>query len=256
MKTYKGYMIDLDGTIFRGNEVIEGAQEFIDALYEKNIPYLFLTNNASSTQEEIANKLTRMGIKATPENIFTSSLATAKYIKQVKQEASCFVIGETGIISCLANEGLTIADENCDFVVMGIDRQINYEKLAKACIAIRNGARFISTNSDIAIPTEKGFLPGNGALTSVVAVSTGIQPTFIGKPEKIIMEEALAVLGLAKDDTMMIGDNYDTDILAGLSANVDTLLVFTGITSKQDHEQRDRQATHYVDSLTEWIPHL
>lgn len=119
-------------------------------------------------------------------------------------------------------------DENPDFVVVGLDRDITYEKLAKACLAVRNGATFISTNGDIAIPTERGLLPGNGSLTSVVAVSTGVDPIFIGKPESIIMEQALKVLGIEKNEALMVGDNYDTDILAGINAGMHTLLVHTG----------------------------
>lgn len=252
-KQYKGYLIDLDGTMYRGNERIETAVEFIDTLSKKGIPYLFLTNNSTSTPEAVSDKLNQMEIKSTPEHVFTSSLATAKYIKRRKVNARCFVIGEAGLYDALERESLTIADEACDYVVFGLDRAITYEKLAQACLAIRKGAEFISTNSDIAIPTERGLLPGNGALTSVLTVSTGKQPIFIGKPETIIMDEALAVLGLAKQDTLMVGDNYHTDILAGIHSEVDTLMVFTGVTPYNDYPNLAKKPTYYVQDLQEWI---
>src|SRR5699024_5250648 len=146
---------------------------------------------------------------------FTSSLATAKYIKHKQANARCRDVGEEGLLEALGGEGLMVSDEKCDYVDGGRDRAITYERLAKACLAVRKGAEFISTNSDIAIPTERGLLPGNGALTSVITVNAGQQPTFIGKPETIIMDEALNVLGLSKQETLMVGDNYYTDILAG-----------------------------------------
>ncbi|WP_174614142.1 TIGR01457 family HAD-type hydrolase [Virgibacillus ihumii] len=256
MKTYKAYLIDLDGTMYRGNERIEAAGEFVDKLAAKGIPYLFLTNNSSKKPEQISDKLEQMDIRSTPEHVFTSSMATAKYIRKQKEGARCFVIGEEGLHNAIQGEGLSISDNNCDFVVVGIDHNISYEKLSTACIAVRNGASFISTNSDVAIPTERGLEPGNGALTSVISVSTGREPTFIGKPEEIIMEQALAVIGSSKADTLMIGDNYHTDIRAGMDAGLDTLMVFTGVTSFADYSGLAKKPTHYVKNLYEWIERI
>lgn len=134
----------------------------------------------------------------------------------------------------------------------GLDRDITYEKLAVGCLAVRNGAIFISTNGDIAIPTERGMMPGNGSLTSVISVSTQTTPIFIGKPEPIIMEQALKVLGVAKEDTLMVGDYYDTDIMAGINAGMDTLLVHTGVTTRQMAEGYETKPTYAVDSLDDW----
>lgn len=257
MKNYKGYLIDLDGTMYLGKEPIAEAAGFIDTLRAKKIPYLFVTNNSSKTQEEVAEKLNYLGIYATSEQVVTTSLATARYIKEWKKDASCYVIGEEGVKTALENEGLTISDDDkCDFVVVGIDREVTYEKFAKACLAVRNGATFISTNGDIAIPTERGLLPGNGSLTSVVTVSTGVTPTFIGKPEKIIMEQALEILGTAKEETIMVGDNYQTDIQAGIRAGLDTLMVFTGVTPFEEMNSFATKPTYYVHSLTEWIDNI
>jgi len=256
LKEYSGYLIDLDGTMYRGNEPIDGAATFINALNKKDIPYLFLTNNSTSTQESVAQKLTDMGIETTADHVFTSSMATAKYIKQKNAQARCLVIGEEGLYDAIKKEGLAIADHSWDYVIIGLDRQITYEKLTQACLAIREGAEFISTNGDIAIPTERGLLPGNGALTSVITVSTGVQPIFIGKPEQIIMEQALDVLGTTKDDTIMIGDNYQTDILAGINAKLDTLMVFTGVTRHEEYPHLKVKPTYNIQNLREWIKHL
>jgi len=256
MKQYKGYLIDLDGTMYRGEEQIEEASHFIKALKEKNIPYLFVTNNSTRKPEQVAEKLNRFNIPTTKDQVFTTSNATANYIKEQKENATVYMIGEEGLEYALEEVGLKLTDDYPDFVVSGLDRSINYEKLAKACIAVRNGAKFISTNGDIAIPTERGLLPGNGSLTSVIAVSTTVKPVFIGKPESIIMEQALKVLGVSKEDTLMVGDYYDTDILAGINTGIDTLLVHTGVTTKEMLADYEKQPTYSVQSLEEWIQYI
>jgi 4-nitrophenyl phosphatase len=252
MKTYKGYLIDLDGTMYKGSERIEAASDFVKRLREKNIPYLFVTNNSSRTPAQVAEKLLQFDIPANENLVFTTSQATANYIYDRKEVASVYVIGEEGIRTALEEKGFVFGGENADFVVVGIDREINYEKLAIACLAVRNGATFISTNGDIALPTERGLLPGNGSLTSVITVSTQTQPIFIGKPESIIMEQALKVLGTTKEETLMVGDYYDTDILAGMNAGMDTLLVHTGVTTKELLTGYDRKPTYAIDSLDQW----
>ncbi len=252
MKNYKGYLIDLDGTMYRGTEKIHEAVEFVKRLQKANIPYLFVTNNSSKRKEQVSKKLEQFGVPCTPDHVFTTSMATASYISNEKKDATVFVIGEEGIRDALTDEGLTMKDENPDYVVVGIDRTISYEKFAKACIAVRNGATFISTNGDIAIPTERGLLPGNGSLTAVVTVSTEVEPIFIGKPEPIIMEQALTQLGTSKEETLMVGDNYRTDILAGIHAGIDTLLVHTGVTTKEHLETVEEQPVYTAQTLDEW----
>lgn len=253
MKHYNAYLIDLDGTMYRGNEPIEFAAEFVDTLASKRIPYLFLTNNSSKTQAQVSDKLQHMNIRSTFEHIFTSSMATAKYIKHRKRYARCYVIGEEGLYDALEKAGHTITDTNSDFVVVGIDRHINYDKLAKACREVRNGAVFISTNGDAALPTERGLEPGNGALTSVVTVSTGKQPTFIGKPETIMMNQAIEQLEASKRETLMVGDNYHTDILAGINAGIDTLMVFTGVTPSSAYSSFKKKPSYHIQTLNEWF---
>lgn len=252
MKKYKGYLIDLDGTMYRGTELIQEAADFVKKLKAENIPYLFVTNNSSRTPSQVAEKLRNFSIAAEEEQVFTTSQATANYIQNLKHDATVYVIGEEGLHMAIAEKGFQLAEEHADYVVVGIDREINYEKLATACLAVRNGATFISTNGDVALPTERGLLPGNGSITSVITVSTKTNPTFIGKPESIIMEQALAVIGTKKEETLMVGDNYDTDIMAGINAGMDTLLVHTGVTKKEHLSVYDVQPTYVVDSLDEW----
>ncbi|XJZ26808.1 TIGR01457 family HAD-type hydrolase [Bacillota bacterium Lsc_1132] len=252
MKEYKGYLIDLDGTMYRGSERIEAASNFVKRLRDNQIPYLFVTNNSSRTPAQVAEKLREFDIPCEEDLVFTTSQATANYIYERKSDAAIYVIGEEGIQTALKEKGFSFAKEDADYVVMGIDREISYEKLAVAALAVRNGAVFVSTNGDIALPTERGLLPGNGSLTSVITVTTQTNPIFIGKPESIIMEQALKVLGVAKEDTIMVGDNYDTDILAGMNAGMDTILVHTGVTTKELLKGYDRQPTYVIDSLDEW----
>jgi len=255
MKQYKGYLIDLDGTMYKGTEQIEAASIFVEYLVKNNLPYLFVTNNSSQTPEQVAKKLTEFHIHASKESVFTTSQATANYIWEKKKDATVYVIGEEGLRQALQRRGVELVENDPDFVVMGIDREISYEKLVKACIAVRNGATFISTNADVALPTERGLLPGNGALTSVVSVSTNTQPIFIGKPEGIIIEQALQVLGTEKSETLMVGDNYDTDIKAGINCGLDTLLVHTGVTLRDHLKAYSIQPTYSVDSLEDYVRH-
>jgi len=256
MKHYRGYLIDLDGTMYRGNEKIEAAPRFICALQEKQIPYLFVTNNASLTPEVIAEKLQGFDIPARTEDVFSSALATAQFIKQQNSKASCFVVGEAGLVTAMHQEGIRMVDRDADYVVMGLDRKITYDKLASAALEIQQGATFISTNRDMAIPREHGFYPGNGALTEVVAKCAGVDPIYIGKPENIIMEEAIRRLGVASEHVMMVGDNYQTDIQAGIQAGLDTLMVLTGVTRPEHIKDLPVKPTHYVTDLDEWIPNL
>lgn len=252
MKHYDGYLIDLDGTMYRGKEKIEEAVEFVKELVRREIPYLFVTNNSSKTCAQVAEHLREMDIPATEEQVFTTSLATAKYIAEENEKASVYMIGEIGLRDALEGQGFVIKDENVDYVVIGIDREITYEKLAKACLAVRAGAKFISTNGDIALPTERGLMPGNGSLTSVVTVSTEVAPIFIGKPESIIVDQALEVIGTSRERTVMVGDNYNTDIMAGINANMDTIMVHTGVTSKEQLATYAKQPTFSIHSLSEW----
>ncbi|GAB2534609.1 TIGR01457 family HAD-type hydrolase [Gracilibacillus alcaliphilus] len=252
MKNYKGFLIDLDGTMYKGTEKIQAAISFVQQLQAQDLPYLFVTNNSTKPPSDVAAKLVSMGVPCTADHVFTTSMATANYLKEQNASRKIYAIGEEGLYLALEAAGFELVESDADFVVMGMDRDITYEKLTRGALHIRNGAKFVATNGDVALPTERGFLPGAGSLISVLSVTTGVTPTFIGKPEPIIVEQAIEVLGTAKEDTLMIGDNYATDILAGINAGIDSLLVFTGVTTKKDLETIDKLPTLTMDSLAEY----
>ncbi|MCT4784092.1 MULTISPECIES: TIGR01457 family HAD-type hydrolase [Exiguobacterium] len=254
MDSIKGYLFDLDGTLYAGTEPIKAAVDFVNRLEATGFPYLFVTNNASMTPAQVADKLVRMGVHVTPEHVLTSAMATARYIEKMTPGATIYMIGEDGLRIALEERGFTITDEpKADYVVIGLDRHITYEKLAKGALAIRGGARFISTNGDIAIPTERGFLPGNGALTSVLAVTTEKDPFFIGKPEPVMVDIALEMIGLSKEEVVMVGDNYHTDILFGINGGIQTLHVNSGVHGPAFIQAQEKLPTYMVESLDEWI---
>lgn len=252
IKDYKGYLIDLDGTMYKGTEPIPEAPDFIKRLREANKPFLFLTNNSTSSPEEVAKKLTeKFGVEAYEDEIYTSSLATADYLKTLGG-STAYVIGEKGLYEAVEQAGFTMEEENPDHVVMGLDRQVTYEKFEKATLAIQKGANFIATNKDTNLPSERGMLPGAGSLIGLVEIATRVKPTFVGKPEAIIMDEAMKKIGLEREDVLMVGDNYETDILAGIQNDIDTLLVFTGFTTKEDLEMVEQLPTHTIQTLEDW----
>ncbi|WP_278926439.1 TIGR01457 family HAD-type hydrolase [Staphylococcus auricularis] len=257
MKQYKGYLIDLDGTMYKGSQPIDGAAQFIEYLNNHDIPHLFVTNNSTKEPEDVVEKLKNVGVTAHRDEIVTSALATAEYISNEQSDASVYVIGGDGLRNAIKNEGLTIKDdEHVDYVTIGLDEAVTYDKLATATLGVRQGAKFISTNKDVSIPKERGFLPGNGAITSVVSVSTGVDPVFIGKPEPIIMDKALDILQLPKADVAMVGDLYDTDIMSGINVGVDTIHVQTGVTTKEQIEQKEVPPTYTFKDLNEVIAEL
>ncbi|TVT28736.1 TIGR01457 family HAD-type hydrolase [Salinicoccus cyprini] len=249
---YEGYLIDLDGTMYNGNTVIDGAIDFIDRLNQADIPYVFLTNNATKTQAEAAQKLIDMGFDIHSETLYTSAMATAAYLEVEAPGASVHVIGTDSLRSTLEAAGCVITDDSPDFVVMGLDRQITYDKLALGARLISAGAGFISTNPDRKFPSDEGLLPGNGALVSVLASTTDVEPIVIGKPKGIILEAAIKALGLPKDNVLLVGDNYDTDILTGLDNGVDTLHVNTGVTRAEIVKEKAMQPAHMINQLSEW----
>lgn len=250
--TYKGYLIDLDGTMYKGKESIKEAPGFIRRLKDSQVPYLFLTNNSTSTPEEVAIRLqAQFNVPAKPEEVYTSSLAAAYYVKSLKGNR-VYVVGEKGLRHALTETGCDLVEEDIDHVVVGLDTQLTYEKCVTASLAIQNGASFIATNKDTNLPNERGLVPGAGSIVALIEKSTRVKPVFVGKPESFIMESALNRLNLDKKDVLMVGDNYETDILAGINNGIDTLLVLTGFTKEEDLNTVADQPTHVVATLDEW----
>src|SRR5699024_5094873 len=229
--------------MYKGNTPISGARDFIIYLRSQQTPHLFVTNNSTAQAEDVSDKY----------QIVTSAVACASYIKSEKEQASVYVIGENRLQDAVQKAGCYISDKQADYVVVGLDRTITYEKIATASLLIQKGATFISTNKDPAIPNERGMLPGNGALTNAIATASGKQPFYIGKPESIIMETALHRLRLLPHEVLMVGDNYLTDISAGIHSNIDTLMVLTGYSRPEDIDDVIGKPTYIANDLHEWL---
>lgn len=252
MKRYKAFCFDLDGTVHRGNERINSAVRFIERLQKEKLHCFFVTNNSSKTPNQIKEKLFEIGLQVPTSHIYSSASITAKYVATHFPNANVHFIGSKGLHEALLAENITMTnDEKVDVVVMGIDRTITYEKLAKATIALQNGATLIGTNEDLKFPQEKGFVPGNGSFVNLVANVAGVQPIFIGKPSPIMLESIQKQFGFEKKEMLMIGDNYDTDILSGIRFGCDTVHVNTGVTKKEEVKQKEKQPTYIVDNLDE-----
>ncbi len=254
MKRYRGYLIDLDGTMYRGKEKIPAAKNFIERLQNKGLPFLFVTNNSTQEPEKVVDNLAEnFDIHVSVNNVFTSALATADYLADLDPaKRSVYAIGEIGLKKALISRGFTFEEETPDYVVVGLDYDATYHKFELATLAIKRGARFIGTNADTNLPNERGLVPGAGSLIALVERSTQQRATYIGKPETIIMEKALEQLGLAKDEVVMVGDNYMTDISAGINFGIDTLLVYTGVSTRKLVAQQAVKPTHEIDSLDQW----
>jgi 4-nitrophenyl phosphatase len=253
LKTYKGFLLDLDGTVYRGGEAIPEAVSFVRELKKAGIPFLYLTNNSSASPEHVAARLRAMGVQAEAEEVYTSAMATAAYLAQREPAgADVYVIGEEGLKRALELAGFRLVEENPRYVAVGIDRQFTYEKLKAAARAIRGGALFLATNQDAALPTEEGLLPGNGSLVAAVSVASGVSPIVIGKPEKIIVDLALQRLGTAAAETLIVGDNLFTDIEAGANSGLDSLLVLTGFSTAEDAARHPYKPTYIAADLLSW----
>lgn len=251
-KDYQGYLIDLDGTMYSGTDKIAEAAPFIDRLRHAHKKILFLTNNSTATPKKVVDKLWQIsGVKAYEEEIYTSSEATVEYAEKLGGD-TVFMIGEGGLAEALATSSFALSDQHPDHVIVGLDRSVTYEELTIATLAIRQGAHFIATNPDSNLPTERGMIPGNGALVAFLEAATQKQATVVGKPEHIMMEGALDKLKLDRGQVIMVGDNYTTDIMAGIQNGIDTLLVLTGFTSREDIPNLPTPPTHIVNDLGEW----
>ncbi|GAB6092354.1 TIGR01457 family HAD-type hydrolase [Furfurilactobacillus curtus] len=258
MSVYDGYLIDLDGTIYQGSREIPSAQKFMAQLIESGRPYLFVTNNSTRSPEAVASNLRQHHhIKTTADHVYTTALATADYLHEQAngQKRSVYMIGEAGLASALRDAGFVIvtdAASHPDFVVVGLDREVTYEKFVQAVLAIQNGATFIATNLDTNIPNQRGMLPGAGAVVDFVRYATGITPISIGKPAEIIMLSALRRLQLGTDQVVMVGDNLHTDILAAQQAHMASILTLTGLSQRSDVKESGIMPTHIVEDLTKW----
>lgn len=247
----KRYCFDLDGTVYRGTTGIPSAVNFIHSLQAQGNEPFFVTNNSSKTPEQLQLTLKSIGIEAKKEHIYSSALATAKYIKRYFSNGRVRVIGADGIRAALQKEGIDVCEENeVDVLVMGIDRTITYAKIAEACLLVQRGAKLVGTNEDIRFPTEEGFAPGNGSFVWMVANVCRVEPIFIGKPSPVMLEMIATEHQIEKEHFVLVGDNYDTDILCGVRFGCETVHVNTGVTPMEVVKTKDIQPTYAVEDLS------
>ncbi len=241
----QGLLLDLDGTIYRGSEAVPGAIDFVAGLADRGVQHLFVTNRSNRTPEVMCHQLRGYGVHCKPEDILTSAEATAEWI----DSGSFYCIGEDSLTSALENQGLKRVDPQTsdpqppDYVVVGLDRHVTYQKLAAATRWIAAGATLVGTNPDRAVNSNAGIAPGAGSILAAVSAATGVQPTIIGKPETAMIKSALQRLGLAAENVVMVGDNLETDIRGGINAGLRTALMLTGISTKQDLMHSDLAPT-------------
>lgn len=248
---HRGFLIDMDGVIYRGSQLIPGADEFIRRLRRHDIPFLFLTNNSQRTRRDVVTKLLRMGIDVEEKHIFTCAMATARFLAQQKPNGTAYVIGEGGLLNALHQNGYSIVDHDPDFVVVGEGRSLNFEMIETAVQMISNGARLIATNLDPNCPTQHGLRPGCGAIVAMLEAATGRTAFSVGKPSPVMMRTARKELGLASEETIVIGDTMDTDIMGGIQMGYHTILVLSGGTSAGDLGQFAFQPNAVVDSIAD-----
>ena len=245
----KGFICDMDGVIYRGNSIVPGAAEFIRWLQENEKDYLFLTNNNGRTPVELRQKLERMGVSVPDGHFYTSALATAAFLRAQKPDCSAFVIGEAGLMNALYDAGITMNDVNPDYVVVGEGRNYSLESLTRAVNLVIGGAKLIGANSDVSGNIENGIAPACRALVAPVEMATGKKAYFCGKPNPLMMRTGLRILGCHSEDAVIIGDNMETDILAGTESGVDTVLVLSGVSDIHTPEQFAYQPTVILDNV-------
>ncbi|GAA5496934.1 NagD protein [Rubritalea squalenifaciens DSM 18772] len=229
-----GFLLDMDGVIYKGKSAIEGSAAFLEKLRENDIPYLFLTNNSQRTRRDMAMKLQRMGIPAEREQIFTCAMATARFLSEKKPDGTAYVIGENGLAAALHQNDYTVVDDDPDFVVVGEGRTISFENIEKAVRLVSNGAALIATNLDTTCPTDAGIRPGCGAIVAMIESATGKKAFSLGKPSPIMMRMARKTLGLRTDETIMVGDTMYTDVLGAVQMGYRSVLVLSGHTTEED----------------------
>jgi len=249
----RGFLIDMDGVIHRGGELIPGAVDFVQRLQRDRIPYLFLTNNSQRTRRDVALKLNRLGIPAKEQHVFTCSMATARYLARQKPSGTAFVIGEGGLLTALHKNGYAVVDHSPDYVVVGEGRTVTLEMLETATQMILDGAKLIATNLDPNCPTKLGTRPGAGATVAYLETATGAKAMNIGKPSPIMMRAARKELGLATSETIMIGDTMETDILGGVQMGYRTILVLTGSTRSNDVHRFAYTPDRVIDSIAQLV---
>jgi NagD protein len=249
----KNYICDMDGVLVRGSQVVPGANEFIQRLQQAGAKFLVLTNNSLYTPRDLYARLQRIGLEVPPNAIYTSALATAQFLQTQHPGGSAYVIGEAGLTTALHDVGYIITDQQPEYVVLGETTAYSFERITQAMRFVAAGARFIATNPDVSGPGEGGMVPATGAVAALISAATGVQPYYIGKPNPLIMRTALRTLDAHSEDSVMVGDRMDTDIIIGTESGLETILVLTGVTRRADVARYPYRPTHIVESIADII---
>ncbi len=254
MESPKNYLIDMDGVLVRGGTPIPGADQFLARLRARNAQYLVLTNNSRYTPGDLAHRLHGMGLEVPAEAIFTSAMATARFLQSQRPNGTAYVIGDSGLTWALYSVGYVITDRDPDYVVLGEAATYSLEAFTQAVRLIGDGARFIATNPDPNGPGEGGIVPACGAIAALIEKASGVSAFFVGKPNPLMMRMALKYLGVHSEDTVMVGDRMDTDIIAGVQTGMETILVLSGVTRRGDVDRYPYRPTRILDSVADIEP--
>jgi NagD protein len=247
------YLMDMDGVLVHEEHPIPGAEDLLSELRERGIPFLVLTNNSIYTPRDLRARLSRSGFDVPESSIWTSALATAKFLDSQRPNGSAFVIGEAGLTTALHSIGYVLTDREPDYVVLGETRTYSFEAITRAIRLVEAGARFIATNPDSTGPSREGLLPATGAVAALIERATGQRPYYVGKPNPLMMRSALRALGAHSESTLMIGDRMDTDVRSGLEAGLQTILVLSGISGKETAERYPYRPTKVVNSVADLV---
>ena len=259
LKNKKLFLLDMDGTLYLDDNLFDGCLEFLQQIKDNGGRYLFLTNNSSKSVEVYVDKLARLGIQSTAEDFFTSTMATCVYLRDHFKGRKIYAAGTASFRKELADNGFAVTDrleEDIDCLLIGNDNELTFQKLEDACILLKNDIQYLATNPDWVCPTAFGYVPDCGSICEMLARATGKRPYFIGKPEPAMAQLAMQKCGVAPEQTVMIGDRIYTDIACGVNAGIDSVLVFSGETTREDWQQSDVRPTYTAESIAEILPYL
>ena len=254
IKSKIGFICDMDGVIYHGNKILEGVTEFINWMQANEKRFVFLTNSSERTPHELSMKLERMGLHISADHFYTSAMATAEFLHSQKPQSTAYVIGEAALTKALYDHGIYMNDVNPDYVVVGETSTYSFEKIQKAINLVLKGAKLIGTNPDITGPVENGINPATGALIAPIEIATGKKAYFVGKPNPLMLRHGLKKLNCHSEDIAFIGDRMDTDIIAGIESNVDTILVLSGVTAKEDISNFPYCPRYIVNGVGDLVP--
>ncbi len=250
------WLSDMDGVLVREETLVPGADRFVARLRERGLPFLVLTNNSMYTPRDLAARLRATGLDVPETAIWTSALATARFLQDQRPGGSAFAIGESGLTTALHDVGYTLSERSPDYVVLGETRTYSFERITQAIRLVERGARFLATNPDATGPAPDGPLPATGSVAALISRATGVEPYYVGKPNPLMMRSALNAIGAHSETAAMVGDRMDTDVVAGLEAGLDTVLVLTGVTTREDAERFPYRPSRIVDSIADLVEDL